>query len=232
MTPPKARADRQTAEAPDAPSAVSVCPPAGGSAPDVRAPEVQGAGDLGTRDLGPEALAPPDMAPPDMAPPSLASGTLAATETPAAAPRRRGPVPVIPQRADFLKAASARRQGTPSFLLQARDRRDGSPVMRMGFTASKKTGNSVTRNRARRRLREAARAILPDLGRPGWDYVLVARPGGTVTRVYADLLTDLRAALDSVHRPPRAKAPPTAAPPAPAPPTAAPPAAPAAQAGR
>ncbi len=152
MTPPEARADRQTAEAPAAPPAVSVCPRA--------------------------AARRPDQPPP-------------------------GPVPVIPQRADFLKAASARRQGTASFLLQARDRGDGEAAMRMGFTASKKTGNSVTRNRARRRLREAARALLPELGRAGWDYVLVARPGATVTRPYAALLDDLRAALASVHRPPR-----------------------------
>ncbi|MBE2276281.1 MAG: ribonuclease P protein component [Rhodobacteraceae bacterium] len=154
MTPPEARAERHTAEAPAAPSAVSVCL-------QVAVPRT-------------------DLPPP-------------------------GPVPVIPRRADFLKAAAARRQGTASFLLQARDRRDGQATMRMGFTASKKTGNSVTRNSARRRLREAARAVLPELGRAGWDYVLVARPGATVTRPYAALLDDLRAALASVHRPPRPK---------------------------
>ena len=71
--------------------------------------------------------------------------------------------------------------------------------MRMGFTASKKTGNSVTRNSARRRLREAARAVLPELGRAGWDYVLVGRPGATVERGFADLRADLHAALARVH---------------------------------
>ena len=107
---------------------------------------------------------------------------------------------VLAKRADFLKAASARRQGVGGMLLQARDRADGSSQVRIGFTASKKIGNAVLRNRAKRRLREVARAVMPGLARPGWDYVLVARPQATVTRPFADLLRDLEAALAQVHR--------------------------------
>ncbi|MEO8243174.1 MAG: ribonuclease P protein component [bacterium] len=103
-------------------------------------------------------------------------------------------------RPDFLKAASARRQGTPSFMLQARNRADDQPVTRVGFTASKKIGNAVTRNRAKRRLRALARDILPGLAQPGWDYVLVVRPEATVSRPFTDLLSDLTSALSSVHR--------------------------------
>lgn len=106
----------------------------------------------------------------------------------------------IRKRPDFLRAASARRQGTGGFLLQARNRNDASESVRVGFTASKKIGNAVFRNRAKRRLREVARALLPTLGKPGWDYVLVARPQATVSRDFRDLLADLELAIRSVHR--------------------------------
>ncbi|WP_149587737.1 ribonuclease P protein component [Tabrizicola flagellatus] len=120
----------------------------------------------------------------------------------AAAPARSPAVSlcVMAKRADYLKAAAARRQGTGGFLLQARDRADGDPAVRVGFTASKKIGNAVLRNRAKRRLRALAREVLAPEARPGWDYVLVARPEATVTRSYADLCSDLRQALTAVHR--------------------------------
>lgn len=104
-------------------------------------------------------------------------------------------------RPEFLRAASARRQGTGGFLVQARFRDDGDARVQVGFTASKKIGNAVARNRAKRRLREVARAVLPRLGQAGWDYVLVARPGATVDRPFAQLIADLQGALAQLHRP-------------------------------
>lgn len=65
----------------------------------------------------------------------------------------------------------------------------------VGFTASKKVGKAVVRNRARRRLKEAARLVLPVCAQPGHDYVLVARKE-TPARDFADLIADLRSALD------------------------------------
>lgn len=113
-------------------------------------------------------------------------------------------------RADFLRVAAGRRRAVrPGVMLQAAPRppaADGGAVVRVGFTASRKVGNAVVRNRAKRRLRAAAAEVLARDGRPGTDYVLVAR-GGTGERRYADLVGDLEAALRQVDRPSLAKPP-------------------------
>lgn len=111
----------------------------------------------------------------------------------------------LAKRADFLRAAQARRQSTPGFTVQARRRGDDSATIRVGYTCSKKIGNAVIRNRAKRRLRELVRAVLPGAGQLGWDYVLVGRPGATVERDYALMLGDLAAALAQIHAERRSK---------------------------
>lgn len=110
----------------------------------------------------------------------------------------------LTQRADFLSAARAGRVPTPAFLLQARKRTEGEVpdhpnAIRVGFTCSKKVGNAVARNRAKRRLREIARAVLPVEGREGWDYVLIGRKDATATHDFKALQADLSRALRKAH---------------------------------
>ena len=86
-------------------------------------------------------------------------------------------------------------------MVQARRRQPDEPHkgIRVGFTCSKKVGNAVARNRAKRRLREVARALLPEHGKPGWDYVLIGRPDVTATRDFAEMRAELASAVDAVH---------------------------------
>lgn len=99
----------------------------------------------------------------------------------------------IQKRADFLACAKGPHCARGAVLVQARAR-DDSPLVRAGFTATKRIGGAVERNRAKRRLREAARQILPDLAHPGFDYVFIAR-GGVTTRPWPRLLDDMKSAL-------------------------------------
>lgn len=63
---------------------------------------------------------------------------------------------------------------TPAFIIQLYKRAPEGPF-RYGITASRKVGGAVERNRAKRRLRALLRQVLPLLGSPGNDYVLIAR---------------------------------------------------------
>jgi ribonuclease P protein component len=99
-------------------------------------------------------------------------------------------------RKDFLAAAQGLKASGQFLSLQMRAARvdrpapHSAPVMAFGLTASKKVGNAVARNRAKRRLRAAMKALLPVHGRPGFDYVAVARTA-TVSAPWPALLDDL-----------------------------------------
>lgn len=102
-------------------------------------------------------------------------------------------------RRQYLACNNKLRQGTKAFLLQARNRGDDDPTINVGFTCSKKVGNAVARNRAKRRLREIARLMLAEHGKAGWDYVLIGRKDVTATWDFAQMLKDLEWALRKVH---------------------------------
>lgn len=106
---------------------------------------------------------------------------------------------MLTQRADFVAASRADRQSSRSVVVQMRDRGDPDGPVRVGFTCSKKVGNAVARNRAKRRLRALARAILNDLALSGRDYVLIGRGGVTGTCSWRALQDDLRHALKRLH---------------------------------
>ena len=106
----------------------------------------------------------------------------------------------IKRRADFLRAQKFRRQHAPGLTLETCASPEDAPPSgcRVGFTASRKVGGAVERNRAKRRLRAAAATILPLLGRKGHDYVLIAKTA-TLSRPYAALVADLTKALMGAH---------------------------------
>jgi ribonuclease P protein component len=101
------------------------------------------------------------------------------------------------QRADFLAAATGGKAPVSGFVLQALNRREDGPV-RVGFTVSKKVGNSPERNRVRRRLREMVRLSPPADLRQGYDYVLIGRRAA-LDLPFERLIDDFIRALSRVH---------------------------------
>jgi len=97
-------------------------------------------------------------------------------------------------------AAVRRKWAAPGLILQAAPQPE--PVseetrpeeIRVGFTASRKVGNAVKRNRARRRLKALVREMIATGANPGLDLVLIARPA-TVDRPFDELRRDLTQSL-------------------------------------
>ena len=87
----------------------------------------------------------------------------------------------------------------PGFVLLVRDRADGDPVKRVGYTVTKKIGNAVVRNRMKRRFRELARDVIATNGATGSDNILIGRAGG-IDRDFATLRADLTKAVVKLAR--------------------------------
>ena len=108
------------------------------------------------------------------------------------------------RRLQFLKVAgSGRKWVAPGLVLQARAWHRGevhgdAPLIRVGFTVSRKVGGAVERNRARRRLRAAADAVLPEHAVDAHDFVLIGR-AATLNRPFQALVDDLKTGLKRLH---------------------------------
>ena len=115
--------------------------------------------------------------------------------------RHRAPwnINILKKRREFLFVAKGTFVRAEGLLLQARQRDDEETFLRVGFTCSKKVGNAVDRNRAKRRLREVARHMLSLHGRLGWDYVLIGKAEKTVERPFDELCKDLKKSLCTIH---------------------------------
>lgn len=106
----------------------------------------------------------------------------------------------LKRRSEFLRAAKSRRKWVaPGLVLQVRRRgAEGASAedasVRVGFTVSRKVGNAVARNRARRRLRAAADQVIADHAEAGHDFVIIGR-AATLQRPFADLVGDLETAM-------------------------------------
>ena len=91
-------------------------------------------------------------------------------------------IATLKRRSEFLRLRGGRRWSSTAFVIEMRAREGASEPAanaptpaRFGFTATKKLGNAVTRNRIRRRLKEAVRSVAPGRAKDGCDYVVIAR---------------------------------------------------------
>ena len=111
-----------------------------------------------------------------------------------------GQLGLLKKRSEFLFVREGRYQARGGVVVQARANPDHN-LIRVGFTATKKIGNAVIRNRAKRRLRSVCLEVLPHLGQHGTDYVFIARDK-TAKRPYEALLNDTQKALKSLAQDP------------------------------
>lgn len=105
----------------------------------------------------------------------------------------------LKKRADFLRLARGAKAARPTLVVQMAGRDAGTGPLRVGFTASKKVGNSVARSRAKRRLRAAAEQVLSPKAAEARDFVLIARKT-TLEADFADIVQDLASAVRKLEK--------------------------------
>ena len=109
----------------------------------------------------------------------------------------------LKRRSDFVSITRrGQKWATPGLVLQSHRRKGAETTsrdgIRVGFTVTKKVGNAVIRNRARRRLKAVAGDIIATHGQDLTDYVLIGR-AGTLKRPYALLVSDLKTAMQRLN---------------------------------
>jgi ribonuclease P protein component len=95
----------------------------------------------------------------------------------------------LTKRQDFILASRGLKHSCDTMIVQTK--KNDLRTVRVGITCSKKVGNAVVRNRAKRRLRAIAREI---------DYVLIGRHGSTISSEFKNLKNDFISALEALHR--------------------------------
>ncbi|WP_321342831.1 ribonuclease P protein component [Breoghania sp.] len=108
-------------------------------------------------------------------------------------------IPTLKKRTEFLAVAKGTRAPRRAFVLQALCGRESGNLPRVGYTVTKKTGNAVERNRIKRRLRAAIRAVAPEAAHAACDYVLIGRRAA-LDISFSDLKKDLAAGFARAHR--------------------------------
>ena len=111
-------------------------------------------------------------------------------------------LPRLKRRPEFLRVAATRRKWVaPGLIVQVRKRpldEVDTDDARVGFTVSRKVGNSVKRNRARRRLKAAADIMMTKHAQGGMDFVIIGRKNA-LTRPFTALMADMTTALKKLE---------------------------------
>ena len=112
-------------------------------------------------------------------------------------------IQTIKKRRDFLIGNNAPYAAMPSVVVQSYMRTDevvetDESVM-MGITCSKKVGNAVIRNRAKRRLREAGKIVLTEIGEKKTNYIFIARKNTTVKVKFTELCNDIEIGIKRIR---------------------------------